>query len=217
MLRINLLKPLPAVKRDVKSRNETKTPEVVNESKKFGQMYFDGPRAYGYGGYKYDGRWIPIANAIIDHYGLKAGMRVLDIGCAKGFLVKDLLSACSGLEVFGLDISEYAIRHCEPEVIGRLHLGNAKSLPFPNHSFDLVLSINTLHNLKKEDLITGLKEINRVTKGPSFIQVDAYETEEQKALFEEWVLTAQYHDYPEGWLKIFDEVGYKGDYDWTIL
>lgn len=217
MARINLLKPLPTVKRDVKSRKDSKTPEIVNESKKFGQMYFDGPRAYGYGGYKYDGRWVPVAKAIINHYGLKAGMRILDIGCAKGFLVKDLLSACPGLEVFGLDISEYAISHCEPEVVGRLHIGNAKSLPFPNHSFDLVLSINTLHNLKKEDLITGLKEIGRVTKGPSFIQVDAYETEEQKEMFEEWVLTAQYHDYPEAWLKIFKEVGYKGDYDWTIL
>lgn len=217
MVRINLLKSLPVSNRDVKSRNDAKTVTIVEESRKFGQMYFDGPRSYGYGGYYYDGRWIPVAKDIVSHYGMQPGMRILDIGCAKGFLVKDLMIVCPGLDVFGLDISQYAINSCEKEVIGRLHLGNATSLPFPDHSFDLVLSINTLHNLKKDSLITGLKEIGRVTKGPAFIQVDAYETPEQKALFEEWVLTARYHDYPEEWLKIFDEAGYKGDYDWTIL
>jgi ubiquinone/menaquinone biosynthesis C-methylase UbiE len=217
MARINLLKSLPISNRDVKSRNDAKTVTIVEESRKFGQMYFDGPRSYGYGGYKYDGRWIPVAKDIVDFYALRPGMRVLDIGCAKGFLVKDLMIVCPGLDVFGLDISQYAINSCEKEVIGRLHLGNATSLPFPDHSFDLVLSINTVHNLEKKSLITGLKEIDRVTKGAAFIQVDAYETLEQKVLFEEWVLTAQYHDYPEEWLKVFGEAGYKGDYDWTIL
>ena len=85
MQQINLLKSLPKSKRDVNSRCALKSPNIIAESKKFGDMYFDGPRAYGYGGYKYDGRWLPVAADIIAHYALKSGMRVLDIGCAKGF------------------------------------------------------------------------------------------------------------------------------------
>lgn len=217
MHQINLLRSLPSVKRNIESRQSTKTDELVAESKKFGHMYFDGPRSYGYGGYKYDGRWLPVACDIIDHYQLKPGMRVLDVGCAKGFLVKDLMTSCPGLNVFGLDISEYALKHCEREVIGQLHLGNAISLPFPDDSFDLVISINTLHNLNKEVVIEALHEIQRVSRKDCFVQVDAYETPAQKELFEAWVLTAVYHDYPSGWLALFEEAGYKGDYNWTIV
>jgi len=217
MPQINLLKSLPKSKRDLKSRVSEKTPEIVAESKKFEKMYFDGPRSYGYGGYYYDGRWVPVAKDIVSHYAIQPGMRVLDIGCAKGFLVKDLIAVCPGVEAFGLDVSEYALQNCESEVIGRLHKGNARNLPFPDQSFDVVLAINSLHNLNRKDLITALKEIYTIGKGKSFIQVDAYLTETQKKLFEDWVLTAQYHDYPEGWAQVFEEAGYKGDYDWTIL
>src|SRR5215467_10196144 len=113
MTQINLLRSLPQSKRNIKDRVCEKTPEIVAESKKFGQMYFDGPRSHGYGGYYYDGRWVPVAKDIMAYYGLQAGMRVLDIGCAKGFLVKDLINVCPGLEVFGIDVSDYALLNCE--------------------------------------------------------------------------------------------------------
>lgn len=217
MREINLLKALPKAKRNVQARQEAKDPEVIKIAKQYGEMYFDGPRAYGYGGYKYDGRWLPVAKDIIDHFDLKKGDRVLDVGCAKGFLVKDLMTVCPGLEVFGLDISTYALKHCEPEVTGRLHLGNAKDLPFPDKSFDSIISLNTLHNLPATGVSQALKEIERVSKGKNFVQVDSYLTPEQKKLFEEWVLTAEFHDYPEQWIKLFAESGYKGDYFWTII
>jgi cyclopropane fatty-acyl-phospholipid synthase-like methyltransferase len=134
MAEVNLLAKLPRSRRNVTARAVAKSAEVIAISRQFGQEYFDGPRDYGYGGYRYDGRWIPVAEDIVAHFGLKPGMRVLDVGCAKGFLVKDLMKL--GLEVFGLDISDYAIRNCEPEVIGRLHVGNADTLPFPDGSFD---------------------------------------------------------------------------------
>ena len=217
MPEINLLRALPKSKRNVQARQEAKDPEVIRISKEFGEMYFDGPRAYGYGGYKYDGRWIPVAQDIVAHFDLKPGDRVLDVGCAKGFLVKDLLAVCPGLEVFGVDISDYAIKNCEPEVIGRLHKGSADCLPFPNNSFDAVISLNTLHNFSQEGVVVALKELQRVSKGKSFIQVDSYHTEEQKKLFEDWVLTAEFHDYPAQWLAVFQEAGYTGDYYWTVL
>ena len=218
MQEIDLLSALPKATRNVKEREAGKDQEVVRISKQFGADYFDGPRTYGYGGYKYDGRWVPVAKDIVSHFQLKPGDKVLDIGCAKGFLVKDLMSVCPGLEVFGLDVSEYALKHCEPEVAGRLHLGNAKNLPFPDKSFDCVLSINTIHNLQREDVKVALKEIQRVSKNDkSFIQVDSYHTQEEKELFESWVLTAEFHDYPEGWMQVFKEAGYTGDYYWTIV
>jgi ubiquinone/menaquinone biosynthesis C-methylase UbiE len=217
MAEVDLLRALPSTKRNIEKRAEAKDPEVVRISKEYGETYFDGPRDYGYGGYRYDGRWQPVARDIVEHFGLRPGMRVLDIGCAKGFMVKDLMAACPGLEVFGLDISEYALMHCEPEVVGRLHLGNADHLPFPDGSFDCVLSINTLHNLPRAKLIVALQEIERLSSGKAFVQVDSYRTPEQKAIFESWVLTAEFHDYPEGWLAIFAEAGYTGDWNWTIV
>jgi ubiquinone/menaquinone biosynthesis C-methylase UbiE len=214
---VNLLARLPKGKRNVNARAETKTPEIIATSRRYGEAYFDGPRTYGYGGYRYDGRWIPVAEEIVKHFNLKPGDRVLDVGCAKGFLVKDLMKVCPGLEVFGLDISEYALMHCEAEVVGRLHLGSADNLPFPDKSFNAVLAINTIHNLERGHAIRAVREMQRLAPGRGFIQVDSYRTPEQRAVFLEWVLTARFHDYPEGWLKMFSEAGYTGDYYWTII
>lgn len=215
--RINLLQGLPTSKRNLEARRDGKSPEVVRLSREFGELYFDGPREYGYGGYRYDGRWIPVARDIVAHFNLKSGDRVLDVGCAKGFLVKDLLMVCPGLEVFGVDISTYALTHCEPEVIGRLHRGSADDLPFPDNSFTAVISINTVHNLDRAGCVQALREMERLAQGRGFLRVDSYSTPEQRALFEEWVLTARFHDYPGGWMSVFEQAGYTGDYDWTIL
>ena len=218
MLReVNLLDRLPKSKRNVKERGSAKTTEAIEISRKYGFDYFDGSRDFGYGGYTYDGRWIPVAQDIVSHFKLESGQCVLDVGCAKGFLVKDLMKVCPGLEVFGLDISEYALMNCEPEAVGRLHLGTAKHLPFPNNSFDAVIAINTLHNLERNDLVKSLKEIQRLAPGKGYVQVDSYNSSEQKEVFESWVLTAKFHDYPSGWLELFKEAGYTGDYCWTII
>lgn len=214
---INLLKGLPKTKRNITARETAKDPEIIRISREYGEMYFDGPRDYGYGGYKYDGRWVPVARDIIDHFSLKAGDRVLDIGCAKGFLMRDLLAELPGLEVFGLDISEYALMNCHPDVIGRIHQGSADHLPFPDGSFDAIISLDTVHNLTRDRAKVALQEIQRLSAGRAFVRVDSYRTPEQKAIFESWVLTAKFHDYPDGWIKLFEEAGYTGDYFWTII
>ena len=217
MAEIDLLRALPRIKRNIQKRKEAKDPAVVAISRQYGEMYFDGPRDYGYGGYRYDGRWLPVARDIIAHFGLKPGMRVLDVGCAKGFLVKDLMLACPGLEAFGLDVSLYALMHSEKEIIGRLHLGTAEKLPFPDNSFDCVLCLNTVHNFPRPRAIKVMQEIQRTSAGRAFVQVDSYHTPEQKEIFESWVLTADFYDYPQGWVELFREAGYTGDYYWTII
>ncbi|MDB5362935.1 MAG: Methyltransferase [Rhodospirillales bacterium] len=218
MPEINLLRALPSSRRNVTARAEAKSQELVDIARLYGEVYFDGPREFGYGGYRYDGRWRPVARDMIAHFGLKPGMRVLDVGCAKGFLVKDLMLECPGLEVFGLDISAYALSKAETETIGRLHLGTAEDLSiFPDGAFEAVISLNTIHNLDRAPAAKALAEIQRVSRGKAFVQVDSYHTPAQKALFEDWVLTAKFHDCPNGWLALFEEAGYAGDYYWTVI
>ena len=217
MAEINLLVRLPKTQRNIQKRHEAHTPENIAISRQYGEAYFDGTREVGYGGYRYDGRWIPIAEDIVRHFKLKPGDRVLDVGCAKGFLVRDLMEVCPGLEAFGLDISEYALMHCDPQVVGRLHLGSADKLPFPDKSFSAVISINTVHNFERAGALRAVREIERLAPGRGFVQVDSYRTSKQRDLFLKWVLTAKFHDYPDGWLQLFKEAGYTGDWYWTIL
>lgn len=217
MAEIDLLRALPKQKRDVQKRAEAKDPAVVTIARQYGELYWDGPREYGYGGYTYDGRWRPVARDMIEHYGLKPGMKVLDVGCGKGFLVKDLMLECPGLEAFGVDISLYAIMQAPLELAGRLHRGTAEMLNLPDGSFDFVVSLNTIHNLRRPQAVKAMAEIERVSKRNAFVVVDSYRTPEQKEIFESWVLTAEFHDYPDGWLQVFEEANYTGDWNWTII
>lgn len=214
---INLLKSLPKAKRDIKSRNYHKTIELVAEAKTFGKSYFDGTRAQGYGGYKYDGRWRPVARDIIKFFKLKPGNRILDVGCAKGFLVYDLMQEGKMLDVRGLDISKYALENCKTEIAHRLYLGSADKILFPDEYFDLVISINTIHNLPPKRCIKALQEIQRVSKGNSYVVVDSFYTEAEKELFESWCLTAETYGVPDFWIQLFKEANYNGYYSFNIL
>jgi len=216
MAEINLLDRYPRSRRNVRARLANKSDNRAI-AMQFGREYFDGTREQGYGGYRYDGRWVPVAQTIVEHFKLKPGDRVLDVGCAKGFLVKDLMKVCPGLEAFGLDISEYAIMHCEPQVVGRLHLGDAVKLPFPDGSFQAVLSINTIHNLDRGGCLQALREMERLAPGRGFVQVDAYRTDAEQKVFLDWVLTAVSHGTPDFWRELIREAAYTGDYYWTIL
>lgn len=219
MAEVNLLRALPKTTRNIRQRESGKSDDVIAVARQFGREYFDGTREYGYGGYRYDGRWVPVARDIVAHFSLRPGMRILDVGCAKGFLVKDLMHVCPGLEAFGIDISDYALAHCEPEAAGRLQRASADALPFPDGSFDAILSINTIHNLDREGCRRALAEITRVVRQSekAFVQVDAFRTDAQKKLFESWCLTALTYLTPDEWVALFAEAGYRGDYDWTIL
>ena len=208
---VDLLRSLPKVRRDVSERKADKSPEVVAVARQFGAEYFDGDRKYGYGGYKYDGRWQPVAFDVTEHYG--RGLKILDVGCAKGFLVGDLNPYG---DVYGVDVSRYAVvEQPHSDVVGRLHLGLADDLPFPDKSFDLVLSLDTLHNLSRERCKRALQEIMRVSRGAAFVKVDAYETEEEKQRLQDWIITAEFWGAAEEWLQLFAEAGYTGDYCWT--
>jgi protein-L-isoaspartate(D-aspartate) O-methyltransferase len=191
--------------------------ECATVSKRFDHDYFDGDRRYGYGGYQYDGRWVDFAGKLIQHYQLKEGDKVLDIGCGKGFLLRDLKSALPGLRVAGLDISEYAIAHAEDEIRGDVRVGDAVSLPYPDKGFDLVLSINTLHNLRLPQLMTAFQEIERVGKKNKFVVMDSYRNEREKVNLMYWQLTCECFFAPAEWEWIFQTSGYAGDHDYVFF
>lgn len=218
MVEFNLLHRYPKAKRNIVARKKAQADNRAL-AKQYGFEYFDGTRDQGYGGYRYDGRWLPIAHDIIAHYQLKPGDRVLDIGCAKGFLVRDLMEACPGLKVYGLEISDYAIRHCHPDAVGRLIRGTADVLPFADGVFAATLAINVLHNLEIPRAQNAMREMMRVTRGGKncYIQVDAYRDETERQIFEDWVLTACTYGTPEFWRELFTQAGYDGDYYWTII
>jgi SAM-dependent methyltransferase len=188
-------------------------------AKRFGREYFDGTRDQGYGGYRYNPRfWLGVAEDIRDAYGITAGTTVLDVGCAKGFLLHDLRQVEPAVEVFGLDVSEYAIQNSMEDVRSRLVRGTAERLPFADAAFDVMLCINTIHNLPLDLCKQAIREIERVKKpgGHGYIQVDSWLNDRQREDFLNWQLTAQTFFAPEEWRTVFDECGYTGDYYWTL-
>lgn len=216
MREINLLARYPRAKRNLVTRKEGQDANRLI-ARRFGFEYFDGTRDQGYGGYRYDGRWRPIARDIADYFGLKAGDRVLDVGCAKGFLMRDLIEAVPGLEVWGLEVSQYAIDHCDEAVRGRIVRGSADRLPFPSGAFAAALGINVIHNLPYDACVAAVREIERLAPGRGYIQVDAYRNEEERDVFLDWVLTAETFGTPEMWVELFRKACYTGAYYWTIL
>lgn len=191
--------------------------ECATISKKFGQEYFDGDRKYGYGGFRYDGRWKSFAEKLIAHYGIKPGMRVLDIGCAKGFVLHEFKHLIPDLEVAGLDISDYAIANGMESVKPFMRVGNAMELPWPDRHFDLVLCVNMLHNLYLPGLFKALREIQRVGRGGKFIVMDSYRNEREKVNLMYWQLTCECIFTPAEWEWIFQQTGYTGDWDFVCF
>ena len=214
---VDILANYPKAKRDLSARLESKSEESRKIGRKFGFDYFDGDRNHGYGGFSYNPMfWQPVIPTIVENYRIGSSSHVLDVGCAKGFFLYDLKLVFPEISINGVDISEYAIENSMPEIKPYLQVANATKLPFKDNSFDFVISINTIHNLNRQDCATALQEIERVTKGNSFITVDAYRNDEEKARMEAWNLTALTMMSVEEWKQFFLEVGYTGDYYWFI-
>lgn len=217
MAEINLLDLYPRSKRPIEERSKLVTEYHRKTARKFGQEYFDGERLFGYGGYNYHPRfWQATVKRFCDYYQLAEDSCVLDVGCGKGFMLHDFKELMPKLTVAGIDISEYAIKHAIENVKFFLRVGNAKELPYEDNSFDLVISINTIHNLPLEECKQALREIQRVTRKHAFVTMDAWRTEEERKRLMKWNLTALTYMHVDDWKKLFAEVGYTGDYYWFI-
>jgi len=216
MAEVDLLAKYPKAKRNLEKRQEVRE-EDRKLARQFGKEYFDGTRDQGYGGYNYHPRfWTDAVQDMIKHWGLTDGSSILDVGCGKGFMLHDFKKANPKLKVTGIDISPYGIENAMEDVKPFLKLGNAKELPYEDNSFDVVIAINTIHNLDKDECFQAVKEMERVGKNGKFITVDAYHNEEEKKRMYMWNLTAKTIMSVDEWVEFFKKAGYTGDYYWFI-
>jgi protein-L-isoaspartate(D-aspartate) O-methyltransferase len=210
-----------STKRDYLTRvNDLDFPKakVAELAKQWGYDYWDGDRRINYGGYHYiEGRWEKVARSMVKYYNLSKAPKILDIGCGKGFLLFDFLKVVPDAEIFGIDISEYAIENGKEEIKDRLQVGNATKLPWPDSYFDLVISINTFHNLHNYDLNKALREFERVGKDNKYICVESYRTEEEKTNLLYWQATCEAFCNPEEWEWWFKQTGYTGDHSFIYF
>lgn len=216
-MEVDLLKNYPKSKRNVQARNKVISESVKAIAREYGEEFFDGDRLYGYGGFHYHPRfWQPVIPDLIAHFSLDNHSSFLDVGCAKGFTLYDLKLALPGIRLAGIDISQYAIDNAKQEVKPNLQVANAIELPFEDNQFDAVVSINTVHNLDEDECAKALQEIMRVSKGKSFITVDAWRNDEEQERMMQWALTAKTIKHVDDWKRFFKEVGYTGDFFWFI-
>ena len=212
---INLLKKYPKAKRDLSKRGNEKTEEDRIIARRFDKEFFDGNRKNGYGGYYYNSKfWTEVVKDLNNFYKLKNGSKILDIGCGKGFMLFDFMKLNPNFVLEGIDISDYAITNAIPEVKKFLKVGDAKSLPYVNNSFDLVISINTTHNLEINQCKKALSEMERVSRKDKYLIVDAYSNEIEKDRIFAWNLTAKTILSTNEWINLFEEADYTGHYYW---
>jgi len=212
---INLLKKYPKTKRDLSKRGNEKTDEDRMIARRFDKEFFDGDRKNGYGGYYYNSKfWTEVVKDLNNFYKLKNGSKILDIGCGKGFMLFDFMKLNPNFVLEGIDISNYAITKAVPEVKKFLKVGDAKSLPYEDNSFDLVISINTTHNLEINQCKKALSEMERVSRKDKYLIVDAYSNEIEKDRIFAWNLTAKTILSTDDWINLFEKTGYTGHYYW---
>jgi SAM-dependent methyltransferase len=215
---LNVVTPLhKKTKRDYIGRMTDDKVHCMRIARKYGKDFWDGDRRYGYGGYKYDGRWEQVAQRLIETYSLPENAKVLDVGCGKGFLLYEFAKLLPNAQVAGFDISSYAIDNAIPQIRDSLFVHNAHDpFPFSDNQFDLVISITTLHNLSIDKLKPALKETERVARD-KYIVVESFRNEEELFNVQCWALTCESFFRPEAWVWLFDEFGYMGDYEFIFF
>ena len=216
---LDIVTPLHKMtKRDYLGRMADDKVQCMIKAKEFEFDYWDGDRRYGYGGYRFiDGRWKPVAQALIDTYGLKDGSRVLDVGCGKAHLLYEMKRLLPGLEISGFDISQHGLADAKEEVKPNLFRHRAQDpYPFGDKYFDLVISLACLHNLRLFELQTALQEVERVGKN-KYVMVEAYRNERELFNLECWALTAESLLHTTEWIWLYGHFGFSGDYEFIYF
>jgi SAM-dependent methyltransferase len=216
MAEVNLMKFYPRSKKPIENRAKV-TDFDLKIARKYEKEYFDGDRKHGYGGYYYHPRfWMDTVQYFRDYYQLPEDASILDVGCGKGFMLHDFKMLMPITTVAGIDISKYAYENAMDDIKPFIKIGNAKELPYPDKSFDLVTAINTVHNLPLDECKQAIREIQRVSRLHSFIVVDAWRNDEERERHFKWVVTCLTAMHVDEWKGLFKEVGYTCDYYWTF-
>ncbi len=174
------------------------------------KKYYDGNRLDGYGGFKYDGRWLKLLPKIIKRYKLTNKSKVLDLGCKKGFLLKDINILLPGIKSYGVENHPYPLKRavkCKSKLIQC----NYYDLPFKNKYFDFVIAFNSLYMQNLGDVIKSLKEIQRVSK-KSYVILASGENDHERNRFYKWTLIGTSILLKKEWKALFKKIKFTGDY-----
>jgi len=112
---------------------------------------------------------------IVRTFKMHGVRKILDLGCGSGRHTVYLAS--QGFEVWGIDISEEAIKkarsHLENmKLNAHLTVGSIyKPLPYENSFFDALICTRALHHAKIRDIRKAIKEIERVLKSRGLVFV----------------------------------------------
>ena len=211
---VDIITPLhKKTKRDYFARMADNKVQCMKVARMYDREFWDGNRRYGYGGYTYDGRWDAAARKIINLYNLPQDANILDVGSGKGFLLYEIKKVLPASKGIGIDISGYAMQEAKSEIREGLFQHKAQDpYPFRDDQFDLVISLNTLHNLHVYELKAAIREIERVGRD-KYIVVESYKNEEELFNLQCWALTCESFFTPLEWIWLFNEFGYTGDYE----
>tara|TARA_B100001029_G_C14918925_1_gene370849 strand:- start:75 stop:731 length:657 start_codon:yes stop_codon:yes gene_type:complete len=186
--------------------------EAMKIARKFDFDYWDGNRRYGYGGYRYiDGYWSNVAKKIIKFYKLKNNSSILDIGCGKGFLLFEIKKILPGISIKGIDISRYSIKNAKKEIKSDLKVYDIRRYKFEK-KFDLIISINCLHNLEIFELTKVIQKIVKYSK-KSYVAIEGYKNIHELFNLQCWALTANTFFSKKEWLWFFKKNNYKGEFE----
>jgi len=215
---LNIVTPLHTrTARDYIGRMTDDKVHCMEVARRFDADYWDGDRRYGYGGYRYDGRWGAVAERLIATYQLPADAKILDVGCGKAFLLYEFTRLLPGCTVVGLDISEHALATAKEEVRGNLMQHSAAdTLPFGDKQFDLAISLNVVHNLPVEYATCALAEMARVAKN-QFLVVESYRSPRELFNLQCWALTCESFLRPASWEWLMQEADYEGDFEFIYF
>ena len=189
-------------------------------ARKYGKLYWDGSRKFGYGGYRYiNNYWTNFAKNLIKKYKLNNNSTILDIGCGKAFLLFEIKKILPNIKVYGIDISKYALQ-CAPKLIKKnlFHLkaqDNLKKI-WKKKQFDLVISMGCLHNLSISDLLISFENINYLSK-KSYVMIESYRNVSELFNLQCWALTCNSFFSKLEWIWLFKKYKYNGDYEFIYF
>jgi SAM-dependent methyltransferase len=218
---VDLITPYHArTKRDYLARMVDDKVHCMEVARQYGADYWDGSRRYGYGGYKYiPGYWKPVAEQLIQRYGLTHDARILDVGCGKAHLLYELQALLPLAKLHGFDPSQHAIDQAPDDIKPHLRLCRAEdesSYPYHDQHFDLVLAMGSLHNLKNWERDVAYREIERVGK-QKYLWVESYRNAQELFNLECWALTCEAFLSEEEWIYELERNGYTGDYEFVYF
>ncbi len=215
---LNIVTPLhKRTSRDYLARMVDDKVHCMLKAKEYEFDYWDGDRRYGYGGYRYDGRWKVVAEKLIERYKLGPQAKILDVGCGKAYLLYELKQLLPESTCAGFDVSQHGLKDAPEGIRPYLFRHKAQDpYPYKDKEFDLVISLATLHNLRIFELQTALQEIERVGK-QKYVMLESYRNELEMFNLECWALTAESLFDKEEWIWVYDHFGYTGDYEFIYF